>query len=110
MFKFFLSKFAVVLLTDFLENPKNDLTLVIFVRVGFDIIYKLLPIPTYFPKQFCESLDGIVRVHFLMENAEILVVFGWLPALFVMTAINLGLLRFILSEIKTFSWEHFATY
>jgi hypothetical protein len=41
-----------------------------------------------------------------MQDAEVSVVLSWLPALFMIATINLGLLNFVLSEVKAFSWEH----
>ena len=48
-------------------------------------------------------------MHFLMDNAKILVVFGGLPALFVVTNVYFLSLGFVLSKIKTFCWEHLST-
>jgi hypothetical protein len=44
-----------------------------------------------------------------MEDAEVLVVFSGLPAFFVVAAVDLTLLWFILSKVKSLLREHFTT-
>jgi len=48
-------------------------------------------------------------MHFLMEDAEVLIVFCGLPTLFMVAAVDLAHLRFVLTEIESFSWEHLTS-
>lgn len=41
-----------------------------------------------------------------MDVTEILIVFGWLPAFIVLTAVDFALLGLILSEIQALRWKH----
>jgi hypothetical protein len=44
-----------------------------------------------------------------MEDAVVLIILGWLPAFLVLTAVDLALLRLVLSEVEAFSWEHLTS-
>ena len=84
-----------------------DLTLVVLIGTLSQFFDELSPELAKLSEHTGEDFYGFVLVHFLMENAEVLVVFGGLPALIMLTTVNLTLLWLILSEIEALRWEHF---
>ena len=80
--------------------------MVFWLRLLLKVQDKFFPTLVYFLEDFCKHVNGYVLVHFLMQDAVVLVVLGWLPALFVLAVYLLADLLLVLSEIKTFGREH----
>jgi hypothetical protein len=55
---------------------------------------------------FCKELDDLILVHLLVDITVVLVVLGRLEALRMLASNDSALLRFILTEVEAFSWEH----
>lgn len=91
------------------EIIKDYLTLIILVSQRFNFCDELNPFLSNLLKHACKNINGKILMHLLMEDAEVAIVFGWLPAFLVMAAVDLTLLELILSKIETFSWEHLTT-
>jgi len=89
------------------ELSECDLTLVVWVSCTLYGTDELKPSLSYYFKEFCEYLDGMVLMHLLMENTEVLVVLGGLPTFLVVTTVYLACSGFVLSEVQTFCWKHF---
>ena len=92
--------------TEFLEI---NLTFVILISVILNRLNKFQPFGSKLLENFSVNLNSFILMHFLVKNAEVLVIFGGLPALFMITNINFLSLGFILSKIQSFCREHFSS-
>jgi len=88
------------------EVAEGDLALVFLISSCFHVNNEGFPVVGYLAEQLAENLDCLVLVHFLMQHAEVLIVLRRLPALIVVAAVNLALLRLVLAEIQPFGREH----
>jgi hypothetical protein len=71
---------------------------------------KFIPIFANGFENFGEKFQRFILMHFLMHLTEVLIIFCGLPALFVLAAVDLALLRLVKSEVKAFGGEHLHTY
>ena len=105
----FFAQFIPMLFHNVHESLEDDLTLVILISCCLDIINEDGPVFTHLFEHFGEYINSNVLMHLLMEHAEVLVVLGRLPAFLVVAAVYLALLKLVLTEVKSFSWEHFTS-
>ena len=80
--------------------------LVLWLRPLLQVSDEFFPTLVYFLEDFCKDVYGDILVHFLMQDAIVLAILGWLPALFMLAVYLLADLLLVLSEIKTFGREH----
>jgi hypothetical protein len=86
-----------------------DLAFIISISVIFYRFYEFNPFDSKLLENFRINLNCLILMHFLVNNAKVLIVFGWLPALLVVANIYFLGLRFVLSEVQPFCWEHFRS-
>jgi len=86
-----------------------DLRFIILICVFFYSLNQAHPFNTELFENFSVNLNSFLLMHFLMKNTKVLVIFGRLPALFMITNIYFLSLGFILSKIQAFCWEHFSS-
>jgi len=106
---FLLREASIKFLKDGFELRHENLTLVVRVSQVFHCLDELLPSFANAVEQLGEDLKGLIRVHLLMQQAEVLVVLGRLPASIVLTRYYLLLGFDVLSEVEAFHREHFRT-
>lgn len=90
---------CMVLITYIFEKSEYDLRLVIGVSLNLQVGNEVFPVLSYLSEQLREDLNGLILLHFLMENAEVHVVFRRLPALVKMTDVYFCLVNLVLTEV-----------
>ena len=94
---------------NFSKGGQKYLTLIVFCGSLFQLGNHLRPLLSNFVEAFCEYFDSLILMHFLMDNAEVLLAQRGLPALRVSAVLDLDDLLFVLSEVETLCREHFRT-
>lgn len=79
--------------------------MIIMLRVLFHFSYEVLPlfIPHLLEKALKE-LNALINVHLIVQLAEVSIALGGLPAFIVLALVHPHHMRFILSEVKCFTW------
>jgi hypothetical protein len=67
---------------------------------------KIIPIFANGFENFGEKFERFILMHFLMHLTKILIIFGGLPALFLLAAVDLALLRLVKSEVEALLRKH----
>ena len=92
-------------MANFLKFFKVNLALIFRVGPSFELIYEFLPVWHDTCVDPAVDRDCLIRVHFLMDFAVILVVLRWLEAHSVFTAGDLDGSVPVLSEVKALLGE-----
>ena len=82
---------------------------VISISVIFNNLYKLSPFNSKLFENFRINLNCFILMQLLMNSAKVLIIFGRLPALFMIANIYFLNLSFIISEIRPYCREHFSS-